>query len=786
MACGLALVPAIGELGAQAVRGLVFDRGSVPVPGVVVQLIAADSSVVARALTDERGAFLVATPRPGTYRVRTLRIGWRPEMSEPMVLRAAEEIARNFELTGIALALDTVRIGTTSLCRLRGAAAATTFALWEQVRTALNATELTAGTRSLTATTVAFQHRMDAATTRTLESDAQLHSGQVTQPWSSLSADSLRKVGYVFGDAIGEVTYLAPGLDVLASAQFIDDHCFRITGSGDSTRIGIAIEPTSERAGVADIRGTIWLDRASSELRSIDFQYTNIPTEQEREARGLMDFARMADGSWAISRWSIRMPVLGMASGPRELGGSQTRVVEIHTVGGELAFARRGADTLWAREPFTLSGTLLDSASGKPVADARVSVEGTPRADSSRDDGTFSIPGVLPGNYRLEVRTASLDSIGARHLVPFTLMLRDTSLTTRVPTALQIASRICGGGAARERNAAATGLVLGAIHSNDESLSRSAVIVAEWGMGSDSTRWVEARADLNGTFRLCGLPANTTIVLRAQTGQASATPIGVRIPAGGSFARAEMTLDRPAAGSAVLAGTVVSDSTNQPIARAEVLLPDLGMNTLTSQQGTFRLHDIPAGPHRVLVRRVGYGALDTKVEFAANQEVDRRIVLSRVTELESVTVLGASNLPLSFDENREMGLGRFMTRAELAAMEGRPLAQVFERFPRAGVESASGRAWVMQTRVPASLGGADIYVPNPAERRAGVPTGCYAKVYVDNVLMNPGNPSEPFNINSIGVDQVEGVEFYASAAQTPLKYATLDSNCGVVVIWRRR
>lgn len=764
------------------------DRGAVPVPGVVVQLIDADSSVVARALTDERGAFLVATLRPGTYRVRTLRIGWRPATSEPIVLAAAQEVSQNFELTGLALALDTVRIGTTSLCRLTGAAAATTFALWEQVRTALNATELTAGTRALNATTVMFQQVMDPATARTLESSAQLQSGTVAQPWNSLSADSIRKVGYVVMDGIAEVTYYAPGLDVLASDRFIDDHCFRIIGSPDPTRIGVAIEPTSGRSDVADIRGTIWLDRASSELRSIDFQYTNIPTEQAREARGLMEFARMADGSWAISRWSIRMPVVSRVSRPRNLGGTEMKVVEIRTVGGELAFARRGADTLWARNPFTVSGTLLDSASGRPVAGAQVSVEGTPRADSSRADGTFAIGGVLPGNYRLEVRTASLDSIGARHLVPFTLMLQDTTINTRVPEARQIVSSICRFSPARLGNAPPTGLVLGVVRSSDGDASAlNAVIVAEWSTGADSgTRWVEARADMNGSFRLCGLPANTVIVLRAQTDRASATPIGVRIPDGGSFARAEMTLDRPVEGSAALSGTVVSDSTDQPIARVELVFPDLGKSTLTSEQGTFRVHDIPAGAHHLIVRRVGYGPLDTTLAFAPNQAVVRRVVLSRATELAAVTVVGASNLPVSFDENRKMGLGNFATRVELDRLGGRPLGQLFERFPGAAVPGGVGGAWVMATRIPPSLGGTGVYRPTPAERRSGMIAGCFAKVYVDNILMNPGNPSQPFNINSIRPEDVEAVEFYSSAAQTPIKYATLDSNCGVVVIWRRR
>ncbi|MDA1082576.1 MAG: carboxypeptidase regulatory-like domain-containing protein [Gemmatimonadetes bacterium] len=788
VASGLALASAPHAAWAQSVRGSVVDRGAIPVPGVVVQLLDTESVVVARALTDGRGLFHVSTLRAGTYRVRTLRIGWRPVTSEPIALAAGEEVARNFELTGVALALDTVRIGTTSLCRLTGPAAATTFAIWDQARTALAATELTARTRTLNATTVMYERHMDAAATRTLQADAQLQTGFVAQPWSSVSADSLRKVGYVTMEGNGEATYLAPGLDVLASDSFIDDHCFRIIAAPEPDLIGISFEPTSERRSVSDIRGTIWLDRGSSELRSIEFRYTNIPAVQEQEARGSMDFARMTDGSWAISSWSIRMPVIGMVPRPRGMGGTQIEVVEIRVAGGELAVARRGTDTLWARTPFTVSGTLLDSASGRPVTGARVQVQGTPVAGTSRDDGRFSLAGVLPGNYRLEIRTPSLDSIGARHSVPFTLMLADTSVDARVPNAQQLVGTICGGTRGRDARAASTGLVLGTIRSSDGSMPLNAAVVAEWTMGRDSgSRWVEARADMSGGFRLCGLPANTAIILRAQTANASATPIGVRIPGGGSFARAELTLDRPAEGSAVFIGTVVADSANQPVARAEIAMPELGLSALADERGVFRIYDIPAGAHRVIARRVGYAPLDTRVEFAPNQAVDRRIVLTHVTELDAAIVLGASGLPLSFDENRNVGIGHFLTRDDLIAHRGRPLSLLFRNIPGAGVvNSRANTAWLMSTRVPPSLGGAGIYFPQPFEVRQGMPAGCYAKVYLDNILMNPGSPTEPFDINTFGAEQVEAIEFYASAAQTPLKYATLDSNCGVLVIWRRR
>jgi hypothetical protein len=39
-----------------------------------------------------------------------------------------------------------------------------------------------------------------------------------------------------------------------------------------------------------------------------------------------------------------------------------------------------------------------------------------------------------------------------------------------------------------------------------------------------------------------------------------------------------------------------------------------------------------------------------------------------------------------------------------------------------------------------------------------------------------------FDINSIPVASIEAIEYYATAAETPMKYATLNSECGVLVI----
>ena len=68
-------------------------------------------------------------------------------------------------------------------------------------------------------------------------------------------------------------------------------------------------------------------------------------------------------------------------------------------------------------------------------------------------------------------------------------------------------------------------------------------------------------------------------------------------------------------------------------------------------------------------------------------------------------------------------------------------------------------------------------------RLGGLP---HAQVYLDEALVNPSRPTEPFDISTIQADKLEAVEFYSGASQLPLKYAKLDARCGVLVLWTRR
>jgi hypothetical protein len=507
---------------------------------------------------------------------------------------------------------------------------------------------------------------------RVRQQDSRIRSDHVTQPWRTISPDSLRRAGYVITDGNTSVTYYAPGLDMLVSNLFVEDHCFHLTSDKRRAElIGIAFEPSADRKRVAEIKGTVWLDRKTSELRSLDYKYANVSADQENIASGALEFVRMTNGAWAISRWNIRMPVVEQVV--RRGFGAETRVAEIHVAGGELALARRGTDTLWSRPPLEISGSVVDSTSGSTIAKAKVSLRGTQLEGTTDDRGRFTINGVLPGEYSVDVRTPSLDSANAVHQSSIVVTDASAPVRIRAPNAAQIQTVLCG-----NQRLTAPGIVFGSASiRGDTAPPRGITVTAQWtdlavrggsaGVGVDKLkRAIETRVAPDGSFRLCGVPVNSALAILAVSGSTARGEMSdVRIPDDKRFARVDLVLERGAVG-AVFQGVVVTDSTERPIAAAEVSIPEIGKTATTNEKGAFRVDGIPSGTHKIVIRRIGFGPAETTLSFSANQIVERRVVLGRVVTLEPVRVTETAfeRKMAEFEENRRIGLGHFYTRAQ--------------------------------------------------------------------------------------------------------------------------
>jgi hypothetical protein len=433
-------------------------------------------------------------------------------------------------------------------CRILGDTTAATFMVWEQVRTALTAAQITEAGRPMSFTTVLYERYLDPRTGRAGNQSSKILVNVPRQPWRTILADSLHRKGYIIEQRDGSLTYYAPGLEVLLSDMFLQDHCFRLQRSSDSTRLGIQFEPIPTRERIPEIRGTLWIDRASSQLRRMEFGYTNTRRERSHRAGGHVDYVGMKTGEWVISGWEIRMP---MTHNVMSLGSFRSEVAVIKADAGELVMVREGSDTLWTRRPDVFRGTVVDSASGKGVPGARVTVMGIGRRGVADAKGNFAIEGVLYGGYLVEVATASLDSVADIHLAQLGFADAGAFHEIRVPTADQVAATAC---AATDASGSASrpsgGVVAGIVRTRgDSSPLPSAWVFAEWtmqaptgGVATEPQR-VQEVTDARGMFRLCGIPANAEVSLRVQADGHASTPVSIRIPVGRQFAHVLLTVD---------------------------------------------------------------------------------------------------------------------------------------------------------------------------------------------------------------------------------------------------
>jgi hypothetical protein len=542
--------------------------GTRPVTGVVVALVDATSREVARALTNEQGEYRLVAPRSGAYRLRTLRIGYQSLVTEPIALTVGADVTRQLAVSTLVFSLDTVRAVGRNACKVvAGDSTSVVAAIWDQVRSALIATQLTLNTRAIQSTSISYNRMLDIRSRRIGSQMMDVRTAFVTQPWRSISANALRTGGYVYTAPDSARVYHSPDLSVLLSEEFIEDHCLRIAKDSDDRRLGIEFEPTPARRNTPEIRGILWLDRRTNELQEMEHRYINrVRLDEERLAGGEMGFTRMRNGMWAISRWNIHMPVqvaVPVYSPTMTLLRHEVRLDSLKVTGGELVMAvttgtRR--DTIWMRPPLNLRGTVLDSLSGAPVRNAIVSLAGTIQVDTTDNAGRFTIASVLPGRYLLSVTTPSLDSLNTVDQRSILFADSSVTLTVRVPNATMIAGSICGRDNTASRLGA--GILLGSVVRRDSTPVANASIAAQWNeititgsAATNRTREAQTRTDGRGVFRICGLPTGTSYTVFAKADSSEASPLRVQLARDQLFARADLILDRPSGKTSTFSDT---------------------------------------------------------------------------------------------------------------------------------------------------------------------------------------------------------------------------------------
>ena len=250
---------------------------------------------------------------------------------------------------------------------------------------------------------------------------------------------------------------------------------------------------------------------------------------------------------------------------------------------------------------------------------------------------------------------------------------------------------------------------------------------------------------------------------------------------------------QPSARPAVLRGFVLHDSTERPIVGAELTIDDLSLRTLTATEGEFRLPSIKPGTYLVSVRAMGFQPIVARLSFAEGDSLERDFLLiPSAIAIAGVNVKGRADSRnpkvTEFERRRATGIGHFVSRERIDSFPGKRLSNFMREIPGLSIQQGKGSnaTWAVGTRGNGSILRQPAFSDFDARRgaRRGI---CYSSVYLDGVRVYGGNAGEMlFDLDQLDPGVVGGIEYYASAAQTPTELnATSAGTCGTLVIWTR-
>lgn len=450
--------------------------------------------------------------------------------------------------------------------------------------------------------------------------------------------------------------------------------------------------------------------------------------------------------------------------------------------------------------PLTLFGTVYDSLSQRPLVDATVQfVSERDRATSfngtTDSSGNYRIRGVRPGRYIAGFYHPMLDALGATPPPQLVQVLPDTAarLDMGVPGPRRMRQVFCGATYSGDT----TGALVGVVRDADSHLPvTNARVVVTWsefrvsetGVGTVHRR-VPAKVRPEGSFVICGLPADGNVVANAEAPGRPGGLIEVQVPTRSVLVRdfylgdsattvATMVPDttaqkenRPAQpltvtrGSSRLSGTVrTRDGRPLDIARVEVW--GTGIRGQATESGSFALGGLPAGTQSLEVRAIGYEPKRVAVDLSARRPASVDVVLDKqVTQLNSVVVREKGSREerdySGFLSRKKSGFGRYMTADDIDQRQPLVMTDLMRTMPGMTVSPNGQFGYVMRGR-----------------------GGCTPDVIIDGMRVMEGADEID---NLIRPGDVDGVEVYTSSTGVPPEYAGVGgSSCGAVLVWTKR
>ena len=653
----LASVGAPPVVSAQTLRGQVIDSVlQVPVGAGFVVLLDADGAEITRTLTSRNGrfTFTLAPNQRGPLSLRSERIGYRVAVTEPFDVPADGPVDLTIWVRALPTPLSSIDVRESTECKVRPTEDEQTAVVWEEARKALAAASWTALQQLYHVVSNLYDRDMDGRRRRVRQEHHRPSIGLSSMPFVARAPIELLQNGYV-SDEDGVVVYYAPDAEVLQDDGFLGTHCFRLRRGDEeeAALIGLGFEPVPSRK-LPDVEGVLWLDRQSSELRSLEFRYVNLPRHLRADgpSGGTVEFMPLPSGAWIVHRWRIGIPTAFREERVNPLARELRRRADaFRYTGGEVLTITDGAgNRVYQAVLAELTGVVVDSTRGEPqpLAGAIVRIAGTWFADTTDAEGRFNLGAPLNGEYDVgftHPRAALLAYVPPLARVTLARGRTDT-LRLALPSVEAIVRGLCP-----DQSGAYARVLVGTVRDSVTGRPVQGVqVAASWQLiNSDLSyrnRQAVAATDASGHYVLCGLEHGRPAVVYALGENARSAPVrvsfeGTGVEVGEEYHQTaetvaglwhwDLTLHPRLKSSALVVGLVTDVSTGNSIPDAVVTIGDPALTTKTDSTGMFQLEGPSAGTHRLTLRRPGYQTRWGEVEVHRDQP----------------TIIGASSLTLT-------------------------------------------------------------------------------------------------------------------------------------------
>ena len=220
---------------------------------------------------------------------------------------------------------------------------------------------------------------------------------------------------------------------------------------------------------------------------------------------------------------------------------------------------------------------------------------------------------------------------------------------------------------------------------------------------------------------------------------------------------------------------IVTDTTLRPLGAADVSVIGVSARVVTSENGRFRILQVPPGQYLLVVRRIGYAPTSGIIGVLSDDTLRLSYTLARSNNLLDTVRIRERRVSirmLGFEQRRVEGLGQFITQEELERRGSLAATDVLRNVRGLDVSRITSSQFAGTVALSRREGGTFNGETSGA---------CPMQVLLDGIVL-----PRTFNLDLLpSPKQIAGIEVYTGPATTPPQFGGPDRRCGVIAVWTR-